>query len=187
MRRLDDAVTASRRAVELDPLSAFLQWRLGLRYYYKREWDSAIKQFHNALELDPHYAMAHYFFGVTCLQTGKLMEAIRVFETVVQLMGGNPLFRGMLGNAYARAGRMGEAQKLVEELLELAKSTYVPALCLACVYPALGEIEKGFDYLEKAVEERIGTILHLHLDVQFDPFRSHPRYRDLLHKMNLQS
>ena len=36
MRRLDEGVAASRRALELDPLSPFLKWRLGFRYYLTR-------------------------------------------------------------------------------------------------------------------------------------------------------
>ena len=185
MRRLDEAVAASRRAVELDPLSPFLQWRLGYRYYLTRQWDRAIEQFHNVLELDPHHLWSHIFFGFTCLQTGKLQEAIRAFETCAQLMGRSPLALGALGAGYARAGRMGEAQKLLEELHELAQKTYVPALSFAVIYPALGEIDKGFDWLEKAVDERLGTILHLHIDPFYDPLRSHPRYPGLLRKMNL--
>jgi tetratricopeptide (TPR) repeat protein len=55
MRRLDEALAASQRAAELDPLSPFLHWRLGVRYYYKRQWDRAIEQYRNALDLDPYY------------------------------------------------------------------------------------------------------------------------------------
>jgi serine/threonine protein kinase/Tfp pilus assembly protein PilF len=186
MRRLDEAIAASRRAVELDPLSPFLQWRLGYRYYLTRQWDHAIEQFRNALELDPHYAMAHLFLGSTCLQTGKLEEAIHAFETCAQLMGRSPLALGALGAGYARAERIGEAQKLLDELQELAQRTYVPPLSFAVLYPALGEIDKGFDWLEQAVDERAGIIIHLHIDPLYDPLRSHPRYPALLRKMNLE-
>jgi tetratricopeptide (TPR) repeat protein len=186
MRRLDEAVAASRRAVELDPLSPFLQFRLGYRYYLTQQWDRATEQFHNALELDPHYFGAHCYFGFTCLQTGKLEEAIRAFETVAQLIGRSPLALACLGIAYARAGRLGEAQKLLEELHELTQKTYVPAFVFGYIYPALGEIDKGFDWLEKAIDERDGLILHLQVDPSFDPLRSHPRYPALLRKMNLE-
>ena len=69
MRRLDEAVAASRKAVELDPLSPFLQWRLGYRYYLTRQWDRAIEQFRNALELDPNYALAHVVLGFIYVQS----------------------------------------------------------------------------------------------------------------------
>ena len=55
------------------------------------------------------------------------------------------------------------------------------------VYAELGEIDKAFDWLEKAVDEHEGLTIHLPVDPWFDLFRSHPRYAALLRKMNLES
>ena len=90
MRRLDEAIASSRKAVELDPLSPFMQWRLGNRYYLARQWDRAIEQFHNALELDPHYAGAHGYLGFTYLAIGKQEEGIRAVETAHSLWDAVP-------------------------------------------------------------------------------------------------
>jgi hypothetical protein len=51
------------------------------------------------------------------------------------------------------------------------------------MYFGLGEIYRGFDWLDKAAGEREGLIIHLHLDPLFYPLRSHPRYQALL-RMN---
>ncbi|MGD0310800.1 MAG: tetratricopeptide repeat protein [Acidobacteriota bacterium] len=120
MRRLDEAVAASRRALELDPLSPFLHFRLGYRYWLTRQWDRAIEQCRNALELDPHYAVANLFLGGSYALIGKLDEAIRSMETYAQLMGRSPMALGWLGSVYVSLGRIGEARKLLEELQELA-------------------------------------------------------------------
>jgi hypothetical protein len=37
-----------------------------------------------------------------------------------------------------------------------------------------------------SVDERLGTILHLHIDPIYDALRSHPRYQTPLRKMNLE-
>jgi serine/threonine protein kinase/Tfp pilus assembly protein PilF len=186
MRQLDEAIATSRRALERDPLSPFLQWRLGLRYYYKRQWNRAIEQFHNALELDPHYLYAHCFLGCTFIQIANIDEAILAFETAAQLLGGSPLGLALLGSARVLEGRIGEAQTLLEELQELAAKGYVSPFSFALIHMALGEMERGLDWLGKAINERDGLILHLHVDPQFDPLRSHPRYPALLRKMNLE-
>jgi len=186
MRRLDEAVAASRRALELDPLSPFLQWRLGYRYFLKREYDRAIQQCRNALELDPTYFPAHVFLGLSYAQTGKSDEAIRVLEKLKQLTGGSPMTLGYLGQVYAMAGRKSEARKLLGQLQDLAKKTYVPPSCFPGIYYGLGEIETGFQWLEKAADERDALIMHVHLDPTFDPTRNHPRYPALLRKMNLE-
>ena len=57
---------------------------------------------------------------------------------------------------------------------------------MANVYVGLGEIDKAFDWMEKAVDDCDGGIIHSHLSPLYDAIRSHPRYRALLRKMNLE-
>jgi Tfp pilus assembly protein PilF len=185
LRRLDEAVVASQRAVQLDPLSAYQQWRLGNRYYLNRQWDNAMKQFQNALELDPRYYLAHGSLGSIYFETGKIDEGIQAFETVMQLLGRTPWALGPLGLAYAIAGRIGDAQNLLKELQELAQKKYVPAIDFAFIYLGLGEMERFFDWIEKAVDQRDGLILNIVAEPGFETLRPHPRYQALLRKMNL--
>jgi len=185
MRRLDEAVAASRRALEKDPLRPFLQWRLGYRYYLTRQWERAIEQYRNALELDPHYIAAHGYMGFAHCLAGRFDEAVRAVEAVAKA-GPNPsLGMAFLGYLYAVAGQTGEARKLIEELQELAQKAPVPASRFAWIYTGLGEVEQALDWLEKALEERDGFIIHLHVDPCWEVLRSHPRYQALLKKMNL--
>ena len=186
MRRLVEAVAASRRAVDQDPLSPFLQWRLSWRYYLTRQWDRAIEQCRYILELDPNYYPGHLSLGVSYVHTGKPDDAIRAFESCAQLSGRIPVCLGVLGWAYAWAGRIGQAQKLLEELQDLAKKAYVSAWSFGFIYAGLGEIDTCFDWFEKAVEERDPMIFHIHVDPTYDSLRSHPRYAALLRKMNLE-
>ena len=44
----------------------------------------------------------------------------------------------------------------------------------------------AFEWLEKAVEEHDAILLNLHIYRFLDPLRSHPRYKALLRKMNLE-
>jgi serine/threonine protein kinase len=50
----------------------------------------------------------------------------------------------------------------------------------------LGETDKGLDWLDKAVEEHENIVLTHIISPFLDPFRSHPRYKALLQKMNLE-
>ena len=188
MRRLEEAVTASRRAMELDPLRPFLQWRLGYRYYLTRQWERAIEQCRNALELDPHYVAAFAYMGFAYCLAGRFDEAIRALEALRREGPSNRPSLGMafLGYVNALAGRTGEAWELLEQLQELARKALVPASRFAWIYTGLGEIGQAFDWLEKAVEERDGFIIHLHVDPCWDALRPHPRYHALLRKMNLE-
>ena len=186
MGRLDDAVTAAQKGAEDDPLSPFQQWRLAHRCYLARQWDRAIEQSNNTLELDAHYGGAYWILSLCYIQTGKYDEAVRALETAVPLMGGGPLYLGILGMVYALTGRIGEAQKLLSKLNELAPGSYVPCSAFMWIYLGLGEIDKGFDWLEKAIDEREGFLGFFHVDPLFDRFHSHPRYVPMLRKMKLE-
>ena len=91
-----------------------------------------------------------------------------------------------LGFAYAKAGQIDEAKKLLAELESLARREYVIPSSFAMIYLGLGEIDKTFDWLEKAVDELDHSMIDLHEGPYFDPLRSHPRFKTLLQKMNLQ-
>ena len=94
---------------------------------------------------------------------------------------------GILGFAYAKAGKTVEARKILEELQNLSQKGYVQPSSFPWIYMGLGEIEKSFDWLEKAIEEREGIIIHIDIEPSLDPLRSQPRYKALLRKMNLES
>ena len=187
MRRLDEAIASSRKAAELDPLSPFMQWRLGNRYYLTRQWDRAIEQFHNALELDPQYAAAHGYLGFTYLAIGKQEEGIRAVETAARLMGRSPLALSYLGSCYAGAGRIDEARRLLTEMRDLAQKIDVMPSSFAWIFFGLGETDQGFDWLERAFDEREVWIFTLNVDPVYDSLRSHPRFQALLRKMNLEA
>lgn len=185
MKRVDEAVEAFLRAAEMDPLSPILQSRLGYNYLLKREWDRAIEHCRNALELDPQN-WAHMLLGACSFHMGKHDDAIRAMETLAQVTGRSAFVLGGLGWVYALTGRTGEALILLEELRERAQKQYVPSWSYAAIYLGLGEMDKAFDWFEKAVEEREPLMLHFHVHPNYEPLHNHPRYKCLLRKMNLE-
>jgi len=185
MGRLEEAIAASRKALELDPLSAFLQHQLAHRYYLIRQYDRAIEYEQATLELDPNYYIAHMVLGFSYLEMGKPNEGIRACERGLQISGEYPFTIGCIGYAYGKAGRREEAQRYIKKLHDLAQNTYVMPSSFAQIYIGLKEIDQVVDWLEKAVDEQDGYLLDMNSGPFFDPLRSHPRYKALLRKMNL--
>jgi eukaryotic-like serine/threonine-protein kinase len=185
MRRLDEAVTMSQKAVEYDPLSPFLHFNLGIRYFMTRQYDQAIQQYQNALELDPNYAPALYQLAVAYLQNGKLDKANQIIGVHPKTLG-SPVIQANRVLLCARTGQTGEVESFLRQLQETPQGMYVSAIAFAIAYFALGQIEKCFDWLDKAVEEHEPIILQMAFNPLYDPLRSHPRYRALLRKMNLE-
>ena len=185
MKRVDEAVAAFLRALEIDPLSPFLQSGLGYNYCLKREWNRAIEQCRNALELDPQ-CWVYMLLGSCYFHIGKHDDAIRAMETQALALGRSSFALGSLGWAYASTDRTGEALKLLEELQERAEKQYTPSWSFAVIYQGLGEMDKAFDWFERAVDEHEPLMLHIDVHPNYDPLHTHPRYPALLRKMNLE-
>jgi hypothetical protein len=72
---------------------------------------------------------------------------------------------------------------LVEKASQLYVSPYNPArICFA-----LGEIDRGFKWLNQAYEDRDRRLIELKADPMFDSVRSEPRFVELMDKMGLGS
>jgi tetratricopeptide (TPR) repeat protein len=125
---------------------------------------------------------------MTYIMTGKFAEAIQTCETAVQLTKRSVGFLlAFLGSWYGLAGRIDDAKKILGELQQLAQNAYVSPNSFAGIYFGLGETDKGFDWLEKAVDEREGSTLHIYVNPIYNSLRSYPRFQALLRKMNLES
>ena len=98
----------------------------------------------------------------------------------------DPIILHHLGMAYGLAGRTKQARMVLDELQSLAQKKYVTAWAFAIVYGALGEIEECLDWIEKSVDENAIMMATMRIDRFFDPLRSHPRWKALLRKMNLE-
>jgi len=78
-----------------------------------------------------------------------------------------------------------ESLPFIKNLLNLSEQTYVPPYCIASLYFVFGEIEQGFDWLERAYEERDYWLVRIKVDSPFDSVRSDPRFKELLKKVGL--
>ncbi len=186
--RFLEANAEGKRAKELEPLSLIINFEVALAFYHSRNYDQAIDQFQKTLELDPNFLPPHNFLPAAYEQKGMFEEAIAGFQKAITVanVAGNPLTMAGLAHTYAVSGRKTEARKLLAELQRLSEQSYVPATAVALVYTGLGEKDKAFAWLDKAVEEHSFSLAYVKVEPRFDPLRSDPRFADLLHRINLR-
>ena len=185
--RPEEGIAEYRRGVELDPLSIVMNRGLGLAFYLARQYDQAIEQSRHTLEMDPNSLWSYRSLGWAYLQESMYKEGIEAFEKLLALSPGSAPAVSDLGVGHALAGQTAKAHKVVEQLTELGTHKYVPAMCLARIYVALGDTDKAFEWLEKSYEDRsVGGLPFIRVDPLYDPLRSDPRFADLLRRMNLQ-
>ncbi len=184
MGRVHESLLASKRWVELDPLSPAASLHLGWHYLAARQYDQAVEQYRKTLQMDPNYIEAHRQLGQALLGKRMYDEAIRELQKAAELSDNRTFHLASLGEAYAVAGRRAEAQKILRELQDRAKRSYVHSYFFAILYARLGQRQRTLEFLQKAYHHHEPELVHLKLEPAFDSLNSDPRFQDLLRRMN---
>ena len=170
-----------KRAAELDPVSPVLAG--GDWYLESGEYDLAINLLRKKLELDPQSALVHILLGRAYAMKGAYADAIDYFQTAINLSGGAQGSLSMLGYVYGMSGRRTEALKVRRQL---EQRRYVSSYDLAVVDVGLGEKDRAFKSLDKAVAERSPKLVMLnHRPGEMDSLRSDPRFAEVKRRVGL--
>jgi DNA-binding winged helix-turn-helix (wHTH) protein/TolB-like protein/Flp pilus assembly protein TadD len=186
MGRLEEAIAETRRARQLDPLSAVYNAFVGASLYFARRYDEAIEECRKTIDLHPDFGVAHWYLGRAYLQKGRLQEALAELQKAVTLSGGSPLMKGTLGVGYALAGDRAAAERTLHELEKLRADSYASALDLADIHVALGDRERAFRWLDQAAAERAFHVIYLKVWPELDPLRPDPRFKALILRLGLE-
>jgi serine/threonine-protein kinase len=184
--RAEEGLAELRRAVELDPLLALYEEVLSELYLFTGQQAKAEEHARHVLEIDSEYPWAMAVLGECCSLSGRHAEGVELLERACQRMGGGYLPMGFMTWAYVRDGRRGDAERFVSDLEAKRRERYVPAGTIAFAALALGDVERGFEYAEKAADERDPNLPYLMRSPYFDALDGQPRYDDLFRRMNLR-
>jgi TolB-like protein/Tfp pilus assembly protein PilF len=184
--RWEEAIAEGKRAQELDPLSVETNRGLGSIFYWAGRNDEAIRQFRKTIELDRKDARLHDHLAEVYSRKGMYREAIAERQEYLSLSGDEEAARE-LGRDFADSGYHQALKALYRKTLafmeEAAKYAYVSSIHFAVLHAQLGQNDKAFAWLEKALEERQPWLGQLQFDPQFEPLRSDPRFSDLVRRI----
>jgi len=181
----EEALVELGRAERLGPLDLQVKTQIGYVYYFLHDLDRAVAQFEKALALDPSFAFAHYALGDAFTQKGEYARAVSEYEKAIELGGRSANHVGVLGYVHGRAGNAGAAQALLAELTARAADSHVSSMWMALVHLGLGDRAAVFHWLDRAFEERDGSLVLVTSAIEFDPVREDPRFKTLLERMGL--
>ena len=117
--KLDDAVAAFGRAIEINPALAEAHLNFGAVLHDLRRFDEAIIAYRNALRVAPGYADAHYNLGNALKEQGNSDRAIDAYR---QAILHNPAHAGALanmGNILKDQARLDEAMACYDKAIAL--------------------------------------------------------------------
>jgi TolB-like protein/class 3 adenylate cyclase/Tfp pilus assembly protein PilF len=177
--RLDEAIDLARQAVALDPLSVLNYLALGRWCFSADQLEDAETAFNKALELNPQREATRYFIGQTKLAQGRLDEALAAVEQEV-----HPGLRafGLTLVHFAR-GRRVESDAALRELLD--KDTEGFACYIAMAYAYRGEVDRAFDWLERAYAQHDLLLQWVKKGRWLRNLHAEPRWQPFLEKMGL--
>ena len=112
-------------------------------------------------------------------------RAIAAFNKAIELGGRSVNHISVLAYAYGRSGNRDRATALLEELTTRASKGHVSAMWIAMVHLGLSDLESLFHWLDRAFEERDGSLILITAAVEFDSVREDPRFKSLLGRMGL--
>jgi tetratricopeptide (TPR) repeat protein len=183
--RLDEALAAFERALEIDPLSATVHAGLGHHLIYRRDMQRAVEELQLATELDPGYWMAHCLLAGAYMLQGMFDKSIAICDKVLEAIGPNATMMSAAACVRALMGDRRGAEDIRRQLIESRRAKHVSALGIAWICLGLGEPEPCLDWLERAVDEREPWIVEFQPKALYDPLRHHPRFQALLRTMHL--
>ena len=177
MKRIEEAVSESERARDLDPFDFLANEWLGQTLYHARRYDDALRQLRRMLEMFPDQALVYDDVADVYEQKQMFAEAFAAHRQALSLRR-DPSVTA-LGEAYKRSGYRGyllKAIQIKEERHELNPG-------LMHVYALLNDEAHAMPYLERGYRERYAGILFIRTAPELDSIRSSPRFRDLVRRI----
>lgn len=104
-KQYDEAITFSKRALELDPANVRAHFLLGMGYKAKGLFDEAISEYKKSLDVNPNSILALCSLGDVYLAKGMSDEAITVSKKTITLDPENSSGHYNLGIAYKKQGK----------------------------------------------------------------------------------
>jgi serine/threonine protein kinase len=195
--RIEEALVEIQRALELDPLSELARSMEAWILHLAGRGTAAVEHIRVALQLFPNYVLGAWLSGWVLAGEGLFEEAETALRRALQIDDpGNSWVSSVLAAIYGRQSqstddwlrsleRAGEASRILAQMEELSSRQHVSPLAFAMTHTALGDLEKAYEWWEKAVEERETWLALVLREPLYSEPLAGPRYQALLRKANL--
>jgi TolB-like protein/DNA-binding winged helix-turn-helix (wHTH) protein/tetratricopeptide (TPR) repeat protein len=181
--RFDEALRASERARELDPLSLIIASDNGMIYYYSRQYGRAEAKLNAVLEMDPTFPRAHSVSDVYIVN-GQFDQALADIEKCKPLFGMNRYWSEM-AFMLGRSGHTAESTHAVEELERLDRRQPQDPAAIAWAWAGAKDRDHTLLWLNKAYAQRSNAMTALKVEPGYDFLRDDPRFQNLIHGVGL--
>jgi len=191
MGRVDDAIAARRRALELDPLNARTAITLGKDYVVAGQYDRAAEQYRHGIDIDSMNPLVLGLgpalpagLGEVYERQGRYDAAVEEYVRVAARRGARPDELSALRRAHAAGGINAFWRRWL--LFEERSSSGAPrALLVAAIHARVGDTTRAVEWLERAFRERDPGLVYLAANPEWEAVRAQPRVAALIERMKV--
>jgi len=178
--RMDEAREQAEREQALDPGTDAVAWI----YYGERKFDRFIELKRNDIIRHAYGPMAHYDLGYGYWLAHMYKEAVDEWEEAMTGFGYDELAED-LRRGYAANGFKGAIREWAAGWERNSTGEGLPPDHLAYLYSMIGEQDRAFVLLEKAVETHSSGPAYFKADPTYDNLRTDPRFDQLMRRVGL--
>ncbi|HXY70065.1 MAG TPA: hypothetical protein VEH62_11490 [Gemmatimonadales bacterium] len=199
----------ARRGIALDPHGGWSRLLLSSALYAEGKTDSAFSEARRAWQDDSLFSIMSVWYVSVLVGTGRLDTATAMIPRIRAILSpadADPLEGMVLGargdwraaarlldwryyggcydaGMYVRArlalGDTAAARAVVDSMVSARTPGYYNPVALARAYAALGDVDRGLEWLGRAFEERTAMVLWVRQDDELATLRADPRYAAL--------
>lgn len=178
--RFAEAHEQLNHLAKIDPLSLSLNKTSASLLYYARRYEESIRQAEKTLELYPDCIPVYPAMAISFAKLGEHRKAIELMQKGYD--SAPSLSRlAVLGYLFALAGNRRKAREILEQI---NRESSAPIVENFYIHIKLGEIEKGFDHLEKSLIQKDLEHVALIVEPRADRVRNHPRFIEILSRIH---
>jgi tetratricopeptide (TPR) repeat protein len=182
MKRHQEALSAVRRARELDPLDYVHRALSAQIAFDSGDYSSAVEFARQANVLDPEFWMGYYQLAQACQELGESDLALDALQKAGLFGGGNSKVLSLRGYILAKQGRYGEAREVLKTLEAVSRDRYLPPYASALVHAGLGERDAALEWLNRAYDVHDVHLVLLTMDPKWETFRSDDRFLAVINR-----
>lgn len=181
MGRFDEAIASEKRALDLDPLSVYVNADLGRVYYYARRYTESLAQYRKTLVMNPNFNGFYFELAQLYEKTGDFDEYIGAgLINATDANGQRELFAGEGFDSYWR-------RVLSDRLAVGTELPWYQQFEMARISARLGKSDYAIRMLRECYQLRDHLMIQIKVDPAFDSLRSDPRFKELLRRMRMDS
>lgn len=178
--RLEDALQAIDRSLELDPFALSGNLVRGQILMYMRRYDESVSQFRKLAEIDSRFLAAYTHLARVYRLQGRSDDWFAAYYKWLSLLDEKPEELERYSNAYRKGGMNATLRLRLQMLTANSERIYGAPYAIARIFAVLGEKDQALQWLAKAAQQRDDFVTHITVDPELDSLRGDQRFQRLL-------